>query len=289
MLTYLRANPDTRRGYAAQALAPFFGGMMISQITATVMRRYKTKRKVSPGTQARELAVFSAAIAWCNKELDWQLNNPVHGRMPPQTPHRLRWITHQQAADLQDAVGVRVPYLRDFITLGLNTGMRMGEMLKLEWSRVDLNEGVIYLSPKDQKDRRYGSVPINSQAREALLSRARFRADHCPDAKSVFVRRDGTRIASVKKGFAAACKKAGLENFHIHDLRHTCAAWLVQAGVPLRTVAEILRHKDIRTTMRYAHLAPDDARSGVAALETAMQRSKNVVTDGKKVAKSVNN
>ncbi|MCG7977492.1 MAG: tyrosine-type recombinase/integrase [Candidatus Thiodiazotropha taylori] len=74
----------------------------------------------------------------------------------------------------------------------------------------------------------------------------------------------------------------------MHDLRHTCAAWLVQTGVPLRTVTEILRHKDIRTTMIYAHLAPDDARSGGAALEQVMERGKNVVTDGKKVAKSVN-
>jgi integrase len=205
--------------------------------------------------------------------------------MPTLPPHRLRWISHNEAGALLDSVGPRVPYLRDFITIGLNTGMRMGEMLNLEWSRVDLTNNVIYLTPKDQKDRRYGSVPINAQAREALLSRARHRAEHCPDAKYVFVRRDGSRIASVKKGFAAACEKAGIENFHIHDLRHTCAAWLVQAGVPLRTVAEILRHKDIRTTMRYAHLAPDDAQAGVAALDNVMQRSKNVVTDVKNTVK----
>jgi hypothetical protein len=114
MIAYLESNPDTRRSYAVQALSPFLGGIMISQINAAVMRRYKLNRKVSEGTKARELAVFSAAIAWCNKDLDWNLSNPVHGRMPTLPPHRLRWITHEETDTLMDAVGVRVPYLRDF-------------------------------------------------------------------------------------------------------------------------------------------------------------------------------
>jgi integrase len=64
-----------------------------------------------------------------------------------------------------------------------------------------------------------------------------------------------------------------VRDFTFHDREHTCAAWLVQAGVPPRTVAEILRHASIQTTMRYAHLSPDDARAGVAALERSKSRS----------------
>ena len=71
---------------------------------------------------------------------------------------------------------------------------------------------------------------------------------------------------SIKRSFASAVEQSGLTDFTFHDLRHTCAAWLVQAGVPLRTAAEILRHKDIRTTMRYAHLAPENLHSAVDTL-----------------------
>lgn len=78
------------------------------------------------------------------------------------------------------------PHLADFIQLALHTGMRQGEMLGLEWRRVDLKQGLIYLDAVDQKNGKHGSVPVNSEAERALLSRARFRASHCPDSKWVF-------------------------------------------------------------------------------------------------------
>ena len=83
----------------------------------------------------------------------------------------------------------------------------------------------------------------------------------------------GKRIHAVKRSFATACRRAGITDFHIHDLRHTCAARLVQAGVSIREVAELLRHSDIRVTMRYAHLAPESVRSAVARLEISASRS----------------
>lgn len=71
----------------------------------------------------------------------------------------------------------------------------------------------------------------------------------------------------MKRSFANACDKAGIKDFRIHDLRHCCAAWLVQSGVSIRAVAELLRHSDIRVTMRYAHLAPETVRAAVAVLD----------------------
>ena len=73
-----------------------------------------------------------------------------------------------------------------------------------------------------------------------------------------------------------ACRKAGIEDFHIHDLRHTCAAWLVTAGVPLTEVRDLLGHSTITMTERYAHLAPENVRASVKLLESDRSRSGHV-------------
>lgn len=146
--------------------------------------------------------------------------------------------------------------------------MRSGELLGLDWRRVDLRQAVIRLDAGDQKNGKAGSVPLNQTARKALLTRARWRATHCPASPWVFCNRAGERIASVKKSFAAAVKRAGIPHCTPHDLRRTCASWLVQAGTPIQEVARLLRHADIQTTLDvYAHLMPDQLRGTVERLD----------------------
>ncbi len=110
-------------------------------------------------------------------------------------------------------------------------------------------------------------MPLNDEARTAILNRARFRAEYCPDSPWVFANRKGERIASVKTSFTSACEQIGLKDFHVHDLRHTCAAWLVSAGAPLIEVRDLLGHSTVRMTERYAHLAPENVRAAVARLD----------------------
>lgn len=240
-------------------------------MTGPVVSRYIATRRqsVSPATINKEIGLLSSAFNWVRKDLGWDVVNPVQGRRLNEGQGRIRWLTRAEAAALMRAAEsqVRAPHLVDFIRLGLHTGMRKGEMLGLEWRRVDLHRGLVYLEAEHQKNGRFGSVPLNEEARVALLARARFRATHCPQSKWVFCRNDGMRIRDIKGGFQTACTNAGIENLRPHDLRHTCAAWSVQAGVPLREVAELLRHADIRMTMRYAHLAPENVRKAVTDLE----------------------
>ncbi|WP_369112105.1 site-specific integrase [Methyloterricola oryzae] len=82
----------------------------------------------------------------------------------------------------------------------------------------------------------------------------------------MFCDSEGNRIQSIKRSFGTVCSRAGIEDFHIHDLRRACAAWLVQAGVPLIQVRDLLRHSTVEMTERYAHLSPDNVRTAVAAL-----------------------
>ncbi|HTT07404.1 MAG TPA: site-specific integrase [Gammaproteobacteria bacterium] len=183
----------------------------------------------------------------------------------------------------------RPKHLSDFIRLALNTGCRRGELLKLEWSRVDLKRNLIHLDGSHTKTGRRRSVPLNSMALEVLSSRARFREKYCPDNPWVFAHKDGKRIQSVKKSFASACRKAGITNFRVHDLRHTCAAWLVSAGVPLPEVRDLLGHSTVRMTERYAHLAPENVRAAVARLENMQSRfgHAKVVVEGEASSNSL--
>lgn len=169
----------------------------------------------------------------------------------------------------------RAPHLADFIELGLHTGARLQEMLALDWSRVDLEHHLIYLPAIRNKSKRNVSIPLNATAFAVLTRRAAFRDEHCPNSPWVFANKRGKRIASVKKSFSTACRRAGITDFHPHDLRHTCAAWLVQARVPILEVRDLLGHATVAVTEKYAHLDPDKGRDTVCVLDDA-SRSRHV-------------
>lgn len=166
----------------------------------------------------------------------------------------------------------KVQHLADFIRLALHTGCHSGELLGLEWRRVNLQERLLFLEANQTKAGKRRSVPLNEMLRQAIVNRRRFRAKHCPASPWVFAREDGTRIKAVKRSFNTACRRAGIEGFHIHDLRHTCAAWLVGFGVPLTEVRDLLGHASVVVTERYAHLSPDNVRAAVARLDEPMSR-----------------
>ena len=187
---------------------------------------------------------------------------------------RLRWLTRPEAVSLIRAAEEEpmAPHLAPLIQLALHSGMRRGELLGLEWGRVDLQAAIIYLEGRHTKAGKRRTVPINAVARNAILNRARFRAEHCPDTPWVFCDAKGARIASVKRSFGTACERAKITDFRFHDLRHTCAAWLVQAGVPLTEVRDVLGHSTVKMTERYAHLAPENVRAALALLEGGESR-----------------
>jgi integrase len=112
-------------------------------------------------------------------------------------PGRVRWITRAESAALIRAAESepRAPYLADFITVVLHTGMRKGEILGLEWRRVDLQAGLVHLEGQHTKTGRRRSVPLNRVAREAIMSRLRYRAGQCPASPGCL----RTRTATVSR------------------------------------------------------------------------------------------
>jgi integrase len=274
-----------------RALRGYFRRRTLNEIGADDIRGYihhRRQRKVSNATINRELALLSSAINYAKRECGWNLSNPTERRKLPEPEGRVRWISQQEADALIEAASRarRAPFLADLITVALYTGCRRGELLGLEWSRVDLKAKMLHLEGRHTKSGKRRTVPLCEQACRALLSRARYRAEHCPATPWVFCYRDGHAAYDIRGAYNKACADAGIEDFTFHDLRHTCAAWLVSRGVPLTEIRDLLGHSTVMMTERYAHLAPERLRNAVNMFDTSRLRHVAENDDGRAPQKS---
>ena len=144
------------------------------------------------------------------------------------------------------------------LVVALNTGMRRNEILSLKWQDVDFVKGFILI--EDSKSGRARKVSMNAAVFETLkgLPRSSEYVFFNPETK--------THIKDIKTGFKSACKKAGTKGLRLHDLRHTAASWMIEAGADLVTVSKILGHSSIQMTMRFAHPTPENMRLAVERL-----------------------
>ena len=151
-------------------------------------------------------------------------------------------------------------HIRSIVVTALNTGMRRSELLNLRWPDVDLkNRKITVINAKNNESR---VIPINQTLYQEL-----FALYKKVKAEYVFSGRNGRPFKDIKKGFYSALKKAGIKDFRFHDLRHTFGSHLVMQGVDLRTVQQVMGHKDIKMTMRYAHLSPEYVQMAVEKLD----------------------
>ncbi len=157
---------------------------------------------------------------------------------------------------------------RDILVTFLNTGLRLGELINLQWCDIDFTRGVLKVRPKEDwvPKTRSREVPLNS-GMIALLQRRRELGDL--DGEYVFPDRKGGRLKrKLRKDLIRVARKAGLDDFtKIHGLRHTFASHLIMKGVDLPTVQRLLGHADIQTTMIYSHLTVDHVANAVEKLQ----------------------
>ena len=148
-------------------------------------------------------------------------------------------------------------HLTPAVLLSMNTGLRRGEVVKLRWRSVDFNRQLLTVEGGNAKNRQTRHVPLNEEAVSVLR--------HWREQSGT-----GMRVFGVATGFQSAWKKvlkrARISKFRWHDLRHHFASRLVQQGVPLNTVRDLLGHSSVGMSLRYAHLAPDQRREAVAKL-----------------------
>ncbi len=258
-------------------------------------RRDRLKEGIKPVTLNRQVDTIRSCL---HKAVDWEIldKHPMAGlkRLKVDDDERVRYLTPAEEKRLRDALvkrendmrGARdrfnawradrgkdalpargqgyVDHVHPLVLLALNTGLRRGELFSLKWADIDADAKMLTVRAAAAKSGDSRRVPLNAEAQETLKAwRKQQKAEN--DA-FVFPGADGERLTNINKSWATVCKLAKLSNFRLHDCRHHFASRLVQLGVDLNVVRELMGHHDLKMTLRYGHLAPDNLKAAVAKL-----------------------
>lgn len=241
-----------RRGMASVMTAlrqadPFLGSLHLDQITRDTLAGFvRSQRAAGLANTTINLrltmigAVLRAAVEW-----GWLSLAPRHKCLPI-TERRVRWLTREEADRL---IAELPPHLAAMARFGLATGLREHNVCRLEWTQVDLDRRRAWIHADQSKARRAIPIPLNVEAMVVLREQA---GKH---PRWVFPYRGRPLRRANNEGWHAALKRAGIEDFHWHDLRHTWASWHVQAGTPLQVLKELGGWSSLSMVLRYAHLS----------------------------------
>jgi integrase len=254
---------ERSKGIVEGHLKKSFGQVRVAEIRRGDVQKYITLRSdhVAPGTVIKELNTLKHMLGLA---VDWELIplNPCTGVKPPRVPAgRVRYL---QPTELRAVLEACPMWLRPIVALLVCTGMRRSEVLGLRWLDVDQKGGRIMLPQTKNGEGR--TVWLNALASQALDSVPRKEAK---STDRVFPSSEQVSPENVSLAFLRSCRKVGIADFRLHDLRHTAASWLRMQGADIHTVAQLLGHKDLRMAARYQHLSPTYLQAAVKGLDAA--------------------
>jgi integrase len=268
---------QTRRGPAPQRRAlravcsrwkAALGEEPLQGIVPDDIAEYAAERRkhVAPATVNRELAflrrVFNAAIASRLVDSNPVLSRRKGGAFTKENNQRIRQLALEEEASLAREIPDPVDWAK--VVVALHTGLRRGEQFRLRWSEhVDFTTGIVTFADSKSGEPRH--VPMNDTVRALLRALpSRLKSPWVFPSETGETPLDAQNF--VNRVFLPALRRAKIGDFHWHDLRHTFASRLVMAGVDLRTVQELLGHKTLVMTLRYAHLSPEHQLEAVQRL-----------------------
>lgn len=246
-------------------LQEYFGKYYLPDITPSLISEYKTKRrneKASPRTINYELTLMSHAFSLATKEWEILKDNPVQKVTREKVRNQIeRWLTEDEEERLMK---VSPDWLRPIIIFAISTGFRESEILGLKWKQIDFDEREITIS--EQKNGQIDTLPLNNKAISVLKEKWNKRRKNVP---YVFPSQNKTRILhrNLFRAFDSAKKRAAIENFRFHDLRHTFATRLVKKKVDLYAVQKLGRWKTLSMVTRYAHHNTKSLRPSIEVLD----------------------
>ena len=235
-------------------------GMALADITRQVIESaiQPQRAKWSPGSCTVCLSALSSVLRVATEDWEWLDRMPRFPEMPS-TPSRVRWL---KAAEAQRLIACLPDYLAEMARFSLATGLRQSNVLHLEWSQVDLERKVCWIYGDQAKMGKDIHVSLNETALAVLQ---RQRGKH---PEFVFIGPMGKPFSKFpERAWTQGVEAAGIKNFRWHDLRHTWASWLVQAGVPLHVLQVMGGWTTYSIVLRYAHLEPEHHAAHAAVVD----------------------
>lgn len=264
----------------------------MEEITIAQIEQWRSKKKkagLKSSSINREIAALKAAINWAVKRSIIETNPlaKVERLSETDSVSKVRYLTSSERTSLMEAIDAReeeircgryshnkwlddrglspmpeigegdfADHMKPLILLSLSTGIRRGSLFSLEWRDINFADKTIMIRAATSKSGKQYYVPLNKVAFDTLSCWHR-QSKHTAPGNLVFPSpKTGKKMDNCKKAWEAILKKAKIEDFRWHDMRHDFASQLVMIGVDLNMVRELLGHADLQMTLRYAHLAP---------------------------------
>ena len=229
-------------------LHPYLYDRYLDQIDRNLLdeiTRVRQAEGVANASVNRVLQAIRAILRAAERDWEWIDRAPVV-RLLPEPKRRIRWLMRSEAERLLKLLPHHLAEMAEFT---LATGLRERNVTRLEWTQIDLEKRQAWIHPDQAKARRAIAVPLNGEAIEVLH---RQRGKH---STRVFTYRSRPVNTANTKAWRAALRKAGIDDFRWHDLRHTWASWHVQNGTPLHVLQELGGWSSAEMVGRYAHLS----------------------------------
>ena len=263
-------------------LAPFFKDKRIDEISVLDLERFKSllmDKGLAPATVKHCLVMFRQVV---NKAIAWGLYegaNPIKGvKLPRLQNKKERFLTFKEAKQLLAMLAESSSQLHDMALLSLHCGLRAGEIFNIKGQDLNFENDLINIAD-----------PKNKQSRKAFMTEAvkEILQGRVPESPSEYVfkdKRHGGKIKAISRVFRLVVEDIGFndgiddrrQRVSFHTLRHTFASWLALQGETLPTIKELMGHKTLEMTIRYAHLMPDQKKRATAKLEKAFNQGTNM-------------
>lgn len=279
----LRPASHERNLHIVKHFKLFFGDTLLDEVQAPLLSRYKSERlrtvtkrgrTVLPDTVKKELSLLRQIFNIAIDEWEMCKENPVRKIMKslPQEERRVRYVLPEEAERLRFTIP---GWLKPIVITACQTGLRRKNLLSLTTQQVDFASKRLIVDKTKNGDP--VGIVMTSIVHDTLLALMRDRKVVSP---YVFCDDHGRPYTphKVSMAFTRACRRAGVDNLRLHDLRHDFATLMLRKTKNLVDVQHAMGHKDSRMTMRYAHLLPDDLKEAFNAIDntgTALILSQN--------------